>query len=332
VQIRRRAWGIILKIFKKLSLGKDMLQIEKEIEKVDLGLYLRVGLDQKEVDEVLEVLEILMGFKDLDHLQILSRNFMVKIGVSEQLLEKNIKKVNGFDNDHAPKVKEKTFGEIKRLMKQEPMMGLLEGGVMDRLAYLLNADLKIWNVQRILKTILGFSNYSRKSCSEIVKKRILEYILVYSRKEETRSLTLQLFLNVIGASRENALEFVRINGLEVVMSSIADLQDEDEHWCWMILSFCSRYGITGGVLSDYRPLFYAKAREYFAFSNDECHLKSRIGLLKCLKDFVFMVPNGFRMGGLDDEMKPFVDILLSAFSWLIDLNSFKGNFYDFIFR
>jgi hypothetical protein len=109
------------------------------------------------------------------------------------------------------------------------------------------------------------------------------------------------------------------------MVSIADLEvDSETYLAWMILSVCSKYGLTRGILSDYRPLMYTKAREYFKFSNHEFHLKSRIGFLKTLKDFVFLMPKGFTMGSLEDEMKPFLDILLSTFSWIIDLEKVQG--------
>lgn len=325
-QIQKRAWGIILKIFKK---HKSRETVVKEIEKVDLGLYLRVGLDRKEVDDVLEILEILMVDHDQVQLEtvLFSRNFMVKLGSSQFLLQKNIYK----SKDQAYKTSKaqdensaETFGSIKILLKNEPIMGLLEGNIMTRLVYLLNSDLEMWNTIRILEIILAFSRYSKKSTKFI--KGSLETILKFSRCDETRHLTFHIFLNFIAASRENAVEFVRINGLDVIMASIADLQDSDTNVAWMILAICGRYGLTAGILSDYRPMFYAKAREYFAFSNDEFHLKSRIGLLKCLSHFIFMVPKGFVMGSLEDEMKPFLDILMSTLSWMTDLEKIKGIF------
>ena len=337
LQIQKRAWGVLLKIFRKLEQDLDE-KVAKLVEKVNIGLYLRVGLDQKKgFSDVLEILRILMNTRQDRVLEdiVFSRNNLLVLAKSEKVLEGFINAVEGKQMsqvvDVEKEVEKDSFGSIKALLKQDPSMGLLKGNIIERLGYLLTLELEICDLEMILEIILGFSKFSRDSANQIVKKGLLETLVTISRKSNFKDLVFLIFFNVCVASKENAQEFVVKNGLDIIMVSIADLEvDSETYLAWMILSVCSKYGLTRGILSDYRPLMYAKAREYFKFSNHEFHLKSRIGFLKTLKDFVFLMPKGFTMGSLEDEMKPFLDILLSTFSWIIDLEKVQGMLFILI--
>ena len=223
---------------------------------------------------------------------------------------------------------DESFDGIKRLLKRDVISGLLKTQMLDRFRYLLAVpSVSEQVIGPILEILKVMAKHSKKSAHLIVSTAgLVELLLKHSIQPMFESSVFTILKSIGVASRANMEQLVQFNCLDRVMRTIAMLDSSPATpIAWAILCIASRYGLTRTLLDDYRPLMYSKTQEYFSFSNDVVHLKSRIGLLKTLAAFVNMIHLETEMGGSGDELKPFVDILLSSFQWFINLNAISGN-------
>jgi hypothetical protein len=127
------------------------------------------------------------------------------------------------------------------------------------------------------------------------------------------------------ADKSLSEQLVQLDGMESIMQCISSLcPSATTNLAWQLLYIQLDYGNASFILNEYRPLFYSKFQSLIAFTSDIPSLKDRIGLLKSLGRLIELNPESIEMGSGLDEMKPFVDMILSGFTWKVDLAGLKG--------
>jgi ribosomal protein L31 len=314
--------------------GDQTEQVLQALYKHEIFLHLRVSLDGKmgSAELGLRILALLVlhepeessAWEDLYYTR--SRQPALSFSVDHAETFKcsalGLHKESPFEMDGS-------FDSIRKMLKRDIVAGLLVTSITDRFKFFLGLrDLSCETMTHILEILKVMARHSKQSATKIMETSGLADCLLEKLNDPTHGKSLLIFFkSLCVASKGNAEKFAAMGGLERVMRWLTSLNETPETaLSWNLLAVVSNYGLFLPVFSDYRPLIYTKAQSLLKFSNDQETIQSRIGFLKTMTVLAALTVSQTEIGGISDELKPFMDLALSLFPWKIDWDSLDGMF------
>ena len=215
-----------------------------------------------------------------------------------------------------------TIQEITNLIQKDVIQGLLATNIHTRLHYLMTLDIPEDILQDILSILCRIARHSKEASILCLNHSKNWLDKCFSRSCTTALL--HFMRDVMCGSRDNATTLVLHGGLDFLFRIVSCIDNDlDSSLAWTCLSILTCYSLGIDEIRLIRPLFFSKAASYLVYSRDEYHLKCRIGLLNTLRNFIHATYLEYEMGGSGDEIKPFVDLVLSLYPF----ESVNGSFF-----